>query len=242
MYALLITIWRFLLRLLWRGLQIVLAFVLLTSTAVLFHRFHNPAPSALMVDWRHTLAARGQPERPLQQAWVAYEAIAAPLKLAVVTAEDQKFPVHHGFDLEAIDKAWIGNQQGKNLRGASTISMQVAKNVYLWPGRSWLRKGLEAWFTLLLETFWSKQRILEVYLNVAQFDTRTFGAEAAAQQFFNKPAARLNRAEAALLAAVLPAPTVYRVEAPSAYIRQRQFWILWQMRLLGDDYLAGLGE
>lgn len=214
--------------------------MLLTSATVLFHRFYNPAPSALMVGWQHTLAAREQPAPPLRQTWVAYPAIAAPLKLAVVTAEDQKFPVHHGFDLEAIDKAWAGNQQGEDLRGASTISMQVAKNVYLWPGRSWLRKGLEAWFTLLIETFWSKQRILEVYLNVAQFDSNTFGAEAAAQQFFNKSAARLNRAEAALLAAVLPAPTIYRVEAPSAYTRQRQFWILWQMRLLGADYLAAL--
>lgn len=232
--------WHFLRRLLLRGVHIILAFMLLTGMAVLFHRFYNPAPSALMVDWQHTLVARGQPAPALQQTWVAYPAIAAPLKMAVVTAEDQKFPVHHGFDLEAINKAWVGNQQGDDLRGASTISMQVAKNVYLWPGRSWLRKGLEAWFTLLIETFWSKQRILEVYLNVAQFDANTFGAEAAAQQFFNKPAARLNRAEAALLAAVLPAPTIYKVEAPSAYIRQRQFWILWQMRLLGTDYLAAL--
>lgn len=234
--------WQYLQRLLWRGIQIALAFVVLTSTAVLFHRFYNPAPSALMVDWRHTLAARDRQAPVLQQTWVAYAAIADSLKLAVVTAEDQKFPVHHGFDLEAINKAWSENQQGSDLRGASTISMQVAKNVYLWPGRSWLRKGLEAWFTLLLETFWSKQRILEVYLNVAQFDDSIFGAEAATQYFFHKPAARLNRAEAALLAAVLPAPTIYKVESPSGYIRQRQFWILWQMRLLGKDYLAALEE
>lgn len=226
-------------RLLLRCLQIGLAFVALTALAVLWRGWVDPGQSAMMVETGRLQAAGGQTSVTLRHRWVDLEDIAPAMQLAVVAAEDQKFPVHHGFDLEAIREAWQANQRGSDLRGASTISMQVAKNLFLWRDRGWLRKGLEAWFTLLIETFWSKQRILEMYLNIAQFDARIFGVEAASQYFYAKPAARLDRYEAALLAAVLPAPEIYRVERPGDYIRERQLWILRQMRGLGYGHLPG---
>jgi monofunctional biosynthetic peptidoglycan transglycosylase len=184
----------------------------------------------------------GQERAPeLNYTWVAYEAIAPGLALAVIAAEDQKFPQHRGFDVAAIRSALQENTQGKRLRGASTISQQVSKNLFLWSGRSFLRKGLEAWFTLLIEIFWSKQRILEVYLNIIELGELTFGVEAASQRFFGKAASQVNRQEAALLAAVLPNPLLYQVNAPSQYVRKRQAWILEQMRRLGDiAYLENL--
>lgn len=228
-------------RLLLRCCHIALAFVSLTTLAVVWHGWVDPAGSAMMVETRQRLARAGLPDT-LRRQWVDYEAVSPALALAVVAAEDQKFPQHFGFDLEAVREVWRANRRGERLRGASTISMQVAKNLYLWRERSWLRKALEAWFTLLIEIVWSKQRVLEVYLNIVQFDQRVFGAEAAARHFFAKPAARLDRYEAALLAAVLPAPEVYRVEAPTPYIRERQVWILRQMRGLGYQHLAALED
>ena len=163
------------------------------------------------------------------------------MMLAAIAAEDQKFPTHHGFDLEAVQSALSDYEQGGSLRGASTISQQVAKNLYLWPGRSLFRKGLEAWFTVLLETLWSKQRILEVYLNIAQFGDRLFGVEAASQQFFGIAANQLSAEEAALLAAVLPGPEIYQVDQPSTEVLGRQTWILEQMEQLGGvEYLKKL--
>ncbi|MCU0976854.1 MAG: monofunctional biosynthetic peptidoglycan transglycosylase, partial [Steroidobacteraceae bacterium] len=165
--------------------------------------------------------------------WVPWEEISPHAALAVIAAEDQKFPFHHGFDLEAIDKALTDAERGRRVRGASTISQQVAKNLFLWPGRSWFRKGLEAWFTVLIELMWPKQRILEVYLNSAEFGRGVWGVEAASQQFFGRPAKRLSPHQAALLAAVLPSPKRFRAEAPSPYVQRRQSWILRQMNGLG---------
>jgi monofunctional biosynthetic peptidoglycan transglycosylase len=163
------------------------------------------------------------------------------MALAVVAGEDQRFPAHWGFDFRAIQQVLEDKAQGKALRGASTISQQVAKNLFLWHGRSLLRKALEAWFTVLLELLWPKQRILEVYLNIIELGEQTFGVEAASRRFFNKSAQQLRPEEAALLAAVLPNPLYYRVNAPSAYVRERQSWILRQMRQLGGiDYLDEL--
>jgi monofunctional biosynthetic peptidoglycan transglycosylase len=177
----------------------------------------------------------------ISYTWVTYEAISPQLALAVIAAEDQKFPQHKGFDVAAIRSALQESAQGKRLRGASTISQQVSKNLFLWSGRSFLRKGLEAWFTLLIEVFWPKQRILEVYLNIIELGELTFGVEAASQRFFSKSALQVNRQEAALLAAVLPNPKLYRVSVPSQYVRKRQAWILEQMRRLGDiAYLENL--
>ena len=165
--------------------------------------------------------------------WTSGSQISPHLLVAVVAAEDQRFDVHSGFDFEAIEKAARHNTRGGSVRGASTISQQVAKNVFLWPGRSYLRKALEAGLTMMIETMWSKRRILDVYVNVAEMGDGVFGAEAASHRFFRKPAASLTASEAALLAAVLPNPADYRVDAPSSYVKRRQQWILKQMRALG---------
>lgn len=178
--------------------------------------------------------------QPYQYHWIDYGLISSYLPLAAVAAEDQRFPEHHGFDFEAIQQALEDHQEGEGLRGASTISQQVAKNIYLWPGQTLGRKGLEAWLTVLIELLWSKQRILEVYVNIAQFGRHVFGAEAASETFFDKPASDLTREDAALLAAVLPGPELYQVDHPSGEVYQRQDWILRQMEQLGDDYLQAI--
>lgn len=166
--------------------------------------------------------------------WVPIESISPHLYRAVIASEDQKFLDHGGFDWEAIESALEENKTGKRIRGGSTISNQTAKNVFLWPGRNLLRKGMEAYFTILMEFFWSKERIMEVYLNVIEMGDGIYGAEAASQFYFGKSAAELNRQEAALIAAVLPNPRRWRPDQPSSYIRQRQAWILRNMRNLGE--------
>jgi monofunctional biosynthetic peptidoglycan transglycosylase len=168
-----------------------------------------------------------------RRTWADLDRISPNLALAVVASEDQKFPEHWGFDVEAIEKAYQLNRHSHHVHGASTISQQVAKNLFLWSGRSYFRKALEAYFTVLIESCWPKRRILEIYLNIAQFGSGTFGAEAAAQRFFHEPAARLSRSDAAILAAVLPNPEHYSAAAPSRYVQQRRDWILEQMQALG---------
>jgi len=203
-------------------------------------RWVDPPASAFMVR-EHAAAWWTQGAVAPRYCWVDWDAIAPSVKLAVVAAEDQKFPVHHGFDVQQIAESLEEARDGGRLRGASTISQQMAKNLFLWPGQSWVRKGLEAYLTLLVETLWPKRRILEVYLNVAELGRGIYGVEAATQAFFGKPAARLDESESALLAAVLPSPKRLRVDAPSAYVRSRQSWILGQMRSLGgSSYLHAL--
>lgn len=172
-------------------------------------------------------------EMKLKKDWVSLDEIDNSMQLAVVCSEDQHFLTHHGFDFEAIDKAMEYNESHKKTRGASTISQQTAKNVFLWPGRSWIRKGFEVYFTFLIETFWSKERIMEVYLNVIEMGDGVYGAEAAAQQFFHKHASQLSRSEAAAIAAVLPNPRKFNAGKPSGYIQGRQGWIMNQMNLWG---------
>ena len=174
------------------------------------------------------------PAYPIRYHWIPSSAIAAELKLAVVASEDQKFSEHIGFDLTAMRSALARNQSGHRIRGGSTISQQTAKNLFLYPGKSYLRKALEAYFTLLIEIAWPKQRILEVYLNIAEFGPGIFGADAASRFFFHKTAAELNTNEAALMAASLPNPRLLRIDAPSAYMRKRQAWIRGQMQRLGS--------
>jgi monofunctional biosynthetic peptidoglycan transglycosylase len=220
----------------------VLAAVLLSALSVLLLRFVNPWTSAFMVDARIAAWFDDDP-RPwrLQHTWRDYAQISAQLPLAVVASEDQRFPDHRGFDMGQIRKALDDAQRGRRSRGASTISQQVAKNLFLWNGRSWVRKGLEAWFTVLIESLWPKRRILEVYVNTAEFGRGIYGAEAAAQAFFRKSAARLTRDEAARLAAVLPNPVRLRADRPSQYVQRRQREIAGQMAALGGThYLAGL--
>lgn len=190
-----------------------------------------PVPTTALM-----LARRLEPKARAQvHAWVPLEEIAPSLGLAVLAAEDQNFSEHWGFDWQAIEKALAHNEKSRRKRGASTVSQQTAKNLFLWEGRTWVRKGFEAWFTLLLELAWPKRRILEVYLNSVEFGEGVFGAEAAARTFFRKPAKRLSAEESALLAAVLPSPRRFRADAPSPYVRGRQAWILEQMRLMGGD-------
>ena len=168
--------------------------------------------------------------------WVSMDEISPWMGLAVIAAEDQKFPDPWGFDVSAIEKALAHNERNENrIRGASTLSQQTAKNLFLWDGRSWVRKGLEAGLTLGIETVWSKKRILTVYLNIAEFGDGVFGVEAASQRYFHKPASRLSLSEAALLAAVLPNPLRFKASAPSGYVRSRQAWIMRQMRQLGGE-------
>jgi monofunctional glycosyltransferase len=220
-------------------LALVLGALLVSVGLVLAFRWVNPPVSAFMVE--DTLGAwiEREPGYQLRHEWADLEQISPHLALAVLAGEDQKFPEHFGFDIEAIEKAYERNQHSKRIRGASTISQQVAKNVFLWSGRSYFRKGLEAWFTVLIETFWPKRRILEMYLNVAEFGRGIYGAQAASRVFFHRDAARLARSEAALLAAVLPNPRLYKVNAPSAYVLRRRDWILGQMSDLGGPETLG---
>ncbi len=176
----------------------------------------------------------------VQHRWAEWATIAPVMRLAVVAAEDQKFPHHWGFDFDAISDAVDDATAGGRLRGASTISQQVARNLFLWQGRSWLRKGLEAYLTVLLEACWPKRRILEVYLNVAEFGDGLYGVAAGTPVFFGKPPAALSAREAALMAAVLPNPHVLHVRRPSGFVQRRADWIERQMAQLGVGYLKGL--
>lgn len=216
-------------------LGLPLLFVCATAGPVLLLRWVDPPTSAFMLArqqqaWRSDTAGF-----QLRYEWRDWKQLSPQLPIALVAAEDQKFPLHRGFDMDAIDKALSHNERGGRVRGASTISQQVAKNLFLWSGRSWLRKGLEAWFTVLIESLWSKQRILEVYANIAEFGDGVYGVEAAAQQFFRKPASRLTARESALLAAVLPSPRRYSAARPGPYVQQRARWIERQVRQLGGS-------
>lgn len=218
---------RWLRRLLWAPVWLLA----ITVLQVLPLRWIDPPTSAFMV--ARQLGGLGEDGFELRQEWRDLSAISSQLPIALVAAEDQKFPTHRGFDLEAIDKAIAGNAGGGRVRGASTISQQVAKNLYLWGGGGYVRKGIEAWYTLLIEAFWSKRRILEVYANIAEFGDGVYGAEAAAREFFGKPASALTAAESARLAAVLPNPRVYSAARPGPYVQRRAQWIQRQARQLG---------
>ena len=229
-----------------------LAFVGLTALQVLVLRFVDPPFSAFMVGRQFEAVFEGDFAYRTQYAWRDLDRIASALPVALVAAEDQNFAVHHGFDFKAIEKARAHNQRMveraeqrgtpvKRLRGASTISQQTAKNLFLWQGRSWLRKGLEAWYTVLIEALWPKRRILEVYANIAEFGDGTYGAQAASRRFFGKDANRLGPSEAARLAAVLPNPRRYNAGRPGPYVQRRSNAIQRQARQLGGAaWLRGL--
>ena len=172
----------------------------------------------------------------LKRDYVDFDEMSPNIRLAVMASEDQLFPDHNGFDIASIKKALSSNKKKtKRIRGASTISQQVAKNVFLWQGRSWFRKGLEVYFTFMIELVWSKQRILEMYLNVAEMGKGIYGVEAASQSYFKKPAKKLTRSEAAMIAACLPNPKKYTVKPQSRYIARRYPWIVTQMNNLEGD-------
>ncbi len=174
------------------------------------------------------------PDEEIKHDWIPIEEISKNLQLAVICSEDQNFENHSGFDIEAIQKAIENNKKGKRVRGASTISQQTAKNAFLWPGRNYVRKGLEAYFTFLMELLWSKERILEVYLNSIEMGKGVYGAQAAAKSWFGKDAVNLSPNEAAAIAAILPNPREYSANPASNYIGQRKSWITQQMKYYGE--------
>ena len=177
------------------------------------------------------------PEETIEHDWEPIENVSRHLQLAVISSEDQNFENHSGFDFEAIKKAMEDNRSGRKIRGASTISQQTAKNVFLWPGRTWFRKGMEAYFTFLIETIWTKERILEVYLNSIEMGKGVYGAQAASQHWFKKDASQLGPYEAAAIAAVLPNPREYRANPASNFIQRRKTWIVRQMQNYGKFIL-----
>ena len=210
------------------------AFLILVSLSpVLILRWVNPPTSMFMLLDRAHAWTQGHWHYAIDHEWVSWTSIATPVKLAVIAAEDQNFPYHHGFDFKAIETALEHNQEGRTTHGGSTITQQTAKNLFLYPGRSYLRKALEAYFTLLIEWSWPKRRILEVYLNIAEFGEGVYGVGAAAQTFFGKPASQIDSREAALLAAVLPSPKRLSLDQPSTHTLRRQRWIEKQMHALG---------
>ena len=222
-------------------LIVLLAWLLLTATPVLLLRWLRPLTSAFMLEAAAQAWAAQDHGYRTDFEWVSLEQISPHAAIAVIASEDQLFPFHAGFDFDSIREAVRESERGRRLRGASTISQQVAKNLFLWSRHSLVRKGLEAYFTVLIEALWPKERILEMYLNVAQFGNGVYGVQAAAERFWHKPARRLTSADAALLAAVLPNPLRLHADRPSRYVLSRRDWILDQMRMLGGpEYLRAL--
>ncbi len=220
-----------------RGL---LYFFVFTFALVLLFRWVNPLFTPLMAIRKVGAILEGKPSE-LHYQWVSIDDMDPDLALAVVASEDQLFPKHWGFDFKQINKAYHKNQKGKKVYGASTISQQVAKNLFLWPGRSFVRKGLEAYFTTLMELTWPKKRILEMYLNIAETGELTFGMPAAMDRNFRGNARKVNRVQASLLAATLPNPREYSARKPSAYMLKRSGHIMLQMQLLGGkSYLKDI--
>lgn len=213
--------------------RIVLVWLGIWLAGILLFSFLPVPFSAVMAERQIGAWLRGDFSYVAHSDWVGHDEISPWMGLAVIASEDQKFPTHWGFDVAAIES--VLDNSDSRMRGASTLSQQTAKNLFLWDGRSWVRKGLEAGLTVGIETVWTKRRILTVYLNIAEFGPGIFGVEAASQRYFHKPASRLTAADAALLAAVLPNPIRYRAAAPSGYVRERQQWILRQMRQLGGE-------
>ncbi|WP_179337429.1 monofunctional biosynthetic peptidoglycan transglycosylase [Winogradskyella ludwigii] len=199
------------------GLVVLFKYVPIPTTPLMVIRYFENTDDTK--NWKHD--------------WVPIEKISKNIQLAAICSEDQKFLNHSGFDIEAIEKAYEYNKKGKRIKGGSTISQQTAKNVFLWPERSWLRKGLETYFTFLIEQIWTKERILEVYLNSIEMGPGVYGVEAASQYWFKKPASRLDAYEAAAIASILPNPRKYRANPATSYIQKRKQWIVKQMKFYG---------
>ena len=213
------------------AIKTVLLIFVATMVWAALYRYVNPPLTPLMV-----IGYFGG-KRTVKKEWSDYKNISNYMKLAVIAAEDQKFPMHEGFDIESIKDAIGDKMSGDRLRGASTISQQTAKNVFLWPSRTWMRKAAEAYFTFLIEKIWGKKRILEVYLNVIETGKGVYGVGKAGEIYFGKSAGNLTKEESALIAAILPNPVRMSAVNPSRYVRERQGWIIGQMDNLGTGYL-----
>jgi monofunctional biosynthetic peptidoglycan transglycosylase len=216
-------------------LWLPLLFVAVSIVQVLCLRWIDPPTSAFMIERRFDAWWDGERDFHLHYHWRPIGEISRWLPMSAIASEDQKFFEHHGFDYAAIDKALERNAEGRAERGASTISQQVAKNMFLWGGRNYVRKGLEAWYTVLIEQLWPKRRILEVYVNTAEFGDGIYGADAAAHELFGTTAARLTPSECARLAAVLPSPRRLSASKPSPYVQRRAAWIARQIGQLGGS-------
>lgn len=215
-------------------IRIIIWFFILSIISVIAFRW-LPVPISPLMIIRCVEQKNDGKNMTLKHDWVSLDEISPKLQLAVVCSEDQNYLKHFGFDWGAIEKAMKNNDSNKKIRGGSTISQQTAKNVFLWPGRSYIRKGFEAYFTLLIEVFWSKERIMEVYLNTIEMGNGIYGAEAAAQYWFKKSAIKLNKDESAAIAAILPNPLKYIANPPSPYISKRKAWIKQQMSFWGNQ-------
>lgn len=213
-------------------IKVILVFIGLSVVSVILFRWIPIPFTPLMVIRSIEQLTKGD-KAIFEHQWVSLDKISNNLAKAVIVSEDQKFIQHFGFDIEAMEKAFEGNQKGKKIKGGSTITQQTAKNVFLWPQRSYIRKGFEMYFSLLIEVFWSKERILEVYLNSIEMGNGIYGAEAAARHWFRKPAAKLTKYEAASIAAILPNPRKYKAKGSSNYVERRKNWIVRQMGYYG---------
>jgi len=211
---------------------ILILFFGTTILVVILFRFVNPPFTLLMIERGFERKSAGK-DWKIDKDWKNFNEIADAMKRAAVAAEDQTFLENHGFDFKSIEKAIKKNAHSKKLIGGSTITQQTAKNVFLWPGRSFLRKGLEAYFTVLMEIFWTKKRIMEVYLNVIETGDGIYGMEAAAQNYFGKPASELTNQQAAAIAVIFPSPLKWSATHPTRYLRHRQYLIMKNMRRLG---------
>ncbi len=221
-------------------LKFAIIFFVSTILIVFSMRWINPVTSSIMIQRQISYLFDGEFEL-VNYHWVSYDNISKYMPIAIVAAEDQNFPNHFGFDFKQIEKALKENKRGKRVRGASTITQQVAKNLFLWEGKSFVRKGVEAYFTLLIELLWDKQRILEVHMNIAEMGDKIFGVGTASVAYFKKPASKLTISQAALLAAVLPNPKKYSAVKPTGYVRGRQNWIIRQINSLGGvEYLKDI--
>lgn len=213
---------------------------MLSVVTTIIYRFVPPPITPLMVIRCYEQLTDDKKEVRLYKDWTSLDKISDHMPMAVIASEDQKFNEHFGFDVDAIEKAqqYNARHKGKKVRGASTISQQTAKNVFLWPSRSWLRKGLEVYFTFLIEVFWSKERIMEVYLNVIEMGEGVYGAEAASHTYFRKDASKLTKEQSALIAACLPNPRRWSPSRPTGYINKKKDWIVRNMnRMKKPDYL-----
>ena len=220
--------------------NVVLILLAVSILPVVALRWLPPPTSAFMLQQYARMHLNNQNSVKIHYRWVDLRNTSPHAVRAVIAAEDQKFPYHWGFDREAITEAWVERRNGTRVRGASTITQQVAKNLFLWPGKSFVRKGIEAYFTVLIEVFWTKTRIVEVYLNIAQFGRNIYGISEASKIFFGKSPSRLSQRQCALLAAALPNPTRLRIDRPSDYMQQRSHWILNEMSRIGRIELSGL--
>lgn len=221
--------------------KIIVWAVLVSVSLVMVYKW-VPVPITPLMLIRSFEQSENNLPKSWEHRWVSIDHISIAMQKAVICSEDQQFLNHNGFDLKAIEKAMDYNKKGKRIRGGSTISQQTAKNVFLWPERSWFRKGLETYFTFLIELCWSKSRILEVYLNSVEMGKSIYGVEAAAQYWFKKSAKQLTNYEAAAIAAILPNPREYKAAPASAYIQKRKQWIVRQMNFYGPLRLEDTHE